>query len=46
MTSDLHFNYLLFFFFYRLKSEKEKMESQLKKEIKVIKNQLNDNRQR
>lgn len=45
MTSDLHFNYLLFFF-YRLKSEKEKMESKLKKDIKAITNVLNDNLQR
>ena len=29
-----------------MKSEKEKMESQFKKEIKAIENQLNDNRQR
>lgn len=45
MTSYLHFDYQ-FFFFCRLKSEKEKMESQFKKEIKAIENQLNDNRQR
>ena len=46
MTRDLRCNYLFVFFFNRLKSEKEKMESQFKKEIKAIENQLNDNHQR